>query len=69
MKYRLTDGTEVPARLVLKDEDLDLAFLAPLKPLDKATEAKTAVRPVERMRRPSPKCSIPRSSLAGRART
>lgn len=42
VKYRLTDGTEVPARLVLKDEDLDLAFLAPLKPLDKPTQAKIA---------------------------
>jgi S1-C subfamily serine protease len=46
VKYRLTDGTEVPARVVLKDDDLDLAFLAPLKPLDKATEAKIAVLPM-----------------------
>jgi Trypsin-like peptidase domain len=46
VKYRLTDGTEVPARVVLKDEDLDLAFLAPLKPLDKATEAKMTVLPL-----------------------
>ena len=46
VKYRLTDGAEVPARIVLKDEDLDLAFLAPLKPLDKATEAKIAVLPL-----------------------
>jgi hypothetical protein len=46
VKYRLTDGTEVLARIVLKDEDLDLAFLAPLKPLDKATEAKIAVLPM-----------------------
>jgi hypothetical protein len=46
VKYRLTDGTEVPARLVLKDEDLDLAFLAPLKPFDKATQAKTAFVPL-----------------------
>ena len=46
VKYRLSDGTEVPARLVLKDEDLDLAFLAPLKPLDKATEAKMAFVPL-----------------------
>jgi hypothetical protein len=46
VKYRLIDGTEVPARVVLKDEDLDLAFLAPLKALDKATEAKMAVVPL-----------------------
>jgi hypothetical protein len=46
VKYRLADGSEVPAHIVLKDEDLDLAFLAPLKPMDKATEAKTAVLPV-----------------------
>ena len=46
VKYRLTDGTEVPARLVLKDDDLDLAFLTPLKPLDKATEAKIGFVPL-----------------------
>jgi hypothetical protein len=46
VKYRLTDGTEVPARLVLKDEDLDLAFLAPLKPLEKTNQAKTAFVPL-----------------------
>lgn len=45
-KYRLCDGTEVQARLVLKDEDLDLAFLAPLEPLDKATQAKIACVPL-----------------------
>ena len=47
MKYRLADGTEVPARIVLKDEDLDLAFLAPLKPLDKPTLAKIAAIPLD----------------------
>jgi hypothetical protein len=46
VKYRLTDGTEVPARLVLKDDDLDLAFLAPLKPFDKATAAKISFVPL-----------------------
>ncbi len=46
VKYRLSDGTEVPARIVLKDEDLDLAFLAPLKPLDDATRAKIACIPL-----------------------
>lgn len=29
VKLRLADGTEVPARVVLKDGDLDLAFIAP----------------------------------------
>ena len=29
VKIRLADGTEVPAKLVLKDEDLDLAFVMP----------------------------------------
>ncbi|MEJ1973892.1 MAG: serine protease [Lacunisphaera sp.] len=30
VKLRLADGTEIPARVVLKDADLDLAFIAPL---------------------------------------
>jgi len=42
VKYRLADGTEVPARLVLTDDDLSLAFVAPEKPLDKKTKAKIA---------------------------
>jgi hypothetical protein len=29
VKIRLADGTEVPAKLVLKDDDLDLAFVLP----------------------------------------
>jgi hypothetical protein len=29
LKIRLTDGTEIPAKLVLKDTDLDLAFVMP----------------------------------------
>jgi len=29
VKLRLADGTEIPARFVLKDSDLDLAFMAP----------------------------------------
>jgi hypothetical protein len=48
VKYRLTDGTEVPARLVLKDEDLDLAFLAPIKPPDAQIQAKIAVIPLDK---------------------
>lgn len=47
VKYRLTDGTELPARIVLKDEDLDLAFLAPIKPLDAQVRAKIAVIPLD----------------------
>ena len=45
--YGLTDSTEVPARIVLKDEDLDLAFLAPLKPLNAQTQAKIAAIPLD----------------------
>ena len=43
VKYRFADGTEVPARIVLKDPELDLAFIAPEKPLDKQTKSKFAV--------------------------
>lgn len=44
VKYRLSDGTEVPARIVLKDEDLDFAFIAPEKPLSDENKGKiTAV--------------------------
>ena len=50
VKYRLSDGTEIHARLVLKDEDLDLAFLALLKPAEKATEAKMAFVPISERR-------------------
>ena len=42
VKYRLADGTEVPGRLVLTDDDLGLAFVAPEKPLDAKTRAKIA---------------------------
>jgi hypothetical protein len=47
VKYRLNDGTEVPAHIVLKDEDLDLVFLAPLKELDPPTQAKMTVLSLE----------------------
>lgn len=33
VKLRLPDGSEVPARVVLKDPDLDLAFIKPLSPV------------------------------------
>src|SRR5687767_2258998 len=37
VKLRLANGTEVPARFVLKDADLDLAFMAPEVPVDGAS--------------------------------
>jgi S1-C subfamily serine protease len=42
IKMRLADGTEVAGRLVLKDEEQDLAFIAPARPLDEAGKAKLA---------------------------
>lgn len=35
VKLRLPDGKELPARIVLRDEDLDLAFLRPIAKPDK----------------------------------
>ncbi|MGH9371764.1 MAG: trypsin-like peptidase domain-containing protein [Vicinamibacterales bacterium] len=35
VKLRLADGSELPARIVLRDEDLDLAFLRPTTTPDK----------------------------------
>jgi len=43
VKLRLADGTEIPARVVLKDADTDLAFIAP----DAATAAGHAFSPVD----------------------
>lgn len=34
LKMRLPDGREVPAKIVLRDEDLDLAFIRPVARLD-----------------------------------
>ncbi len=34
-KIRLSDGTDIPADFVLRDPDLDLAFLRPKKPVQK----------------------------------
>ncbi len=42
VKFRYADGTEVPARIVMKDEDLDLAFIAPADKLDDKTKKKFA---------------------------
>jgi S1-C subfamily serine protease len=49
VKIRLADGREVPARIVLRDEDLDLVFLRPTKPLDKplvAVDLSASAKPV-----------------------
>jgi len=46
IRMRLADGTEVPCRLVLKDEELDLAFIAPAQALDQAVKAKLSCVPV-----------------------
>jgi hypothetical protein len=40
VKIRLEDGTELPGRIVLKDDDLDLAFIIPEKAVDADTAAK-----------------------------
>jgi hypothetical protein len=50
IKMRLPDGTEVPARVVLKDEDLDLAFLAPNEALSDANKKKIAVVALENVK-------------------
>lgn len=48
VKLRLADGREIPARIVLRDEDLDLAFLRPAAKQDKpfvAVSLADAARP------------------------
>jgi hypothetical protein len=47
IKMRLPDGTELPARILLKDDDLDLAFLAPNDPLSEANKKKIATVPLD----------------------
>ena len=43
VKYRLADGTEIPAKVILKDEDLDLAFVAPAERISTEDKKKFAV--------------------------
>jgi hypothetical protein len=48
VKIRLPDGRELPAKIVLRDEDLDLAFLRPTKKPDKplvAIDLTASVKP------------------------
>jgi S1-C subfamily serine protease len=35
LKMRMPDGREIPAKIVLRDEDLDLAFIRPLAKIEK----------------------------------
>jgi S1-C subfamily serine protease len=44
VKLRLADGSEVPARFVLKDADLDLAFMAPAESVDGTKRTFSAVK-------------------------
>jgi hypothetical protein len=48
LRYRLPDGSEVPVRVVLRDKDLDLAFLRPVEKLPSPLNAidAAAVRPM-----------------------
>jgi hypothetical protein len=43
VKLRLSDGTEIAGRVVLKDSDLDLAFVAPTKAVSAEDRKKFAV--------------------------
>jgi hypothetical protein len=46
VKLLLQDGREVPARFVLRDADLDLAFLAPVEPIARLPFVKLGAGPV-----------------------
>lgn len=47
LRYRMADGREVPARVVLRDKDLDMAFLRPVERLSAPVVAldTTSARP------------------------
>jgi hypothetical protein len=47
IKLRMPDGSEITARVVLKDDDLDLAFVAPSEPLSEANKRQIAVVKLE----------------------
>jgi hypothetical protein len=47
IKMRLPDGTELPARVLLKDEDLDLAFVGPNDPLSGENKKKISAVSLE----------------------
>ena len=47
VKLRLANGTEIPARMVLKDADLDLVFIAPEAPLAKPVPFVDLSRPAK----------------------
>ena len=45
VKMRLVDGTEVPAKIVLRDSDLDLLFVRPVAAPDKPMPSADAIAP------------------------
>ena len=47
VKIRLSDGTEIPAKIVLKDTDLDLAFVMPDAGSEEAEAAEFEFKPVD----------------------
>jgi len=58
LRYRLADGREIPVRVVLRDKDLDLAFVrpvekpaAPLRAIDGASAKPAPIDPVIALQR------------------
>ena len=58
LRVRLADGREVPVRIALRDEDLDVAFLRPVDP-----PASRASRPASRTNRARANIPAARKSL------